>query len=79
MSKDTEDDQHVLPAEQDLASTGAAADSAEPDEQLKALPRLLRSLRKSPPSLPACHWRWCGPRACRPTVPLLPFSWTIWR
>jgi ATP-dependent Lon protease len=42
MSKDTKDNEHILPAEQDLASTGAAADSAEPDEKLKALPRLLR-------------------------------------
>jgi ATP-dependent Lon protease len=42
MTKDNKDDDHILPAEQDLASTGAAADSAEPDEQLKALPRLLR-------------------------------------
>ncbi len=43
MSDDAKDDaQVVLPAEQDLASTGAAADSAEPDEKLKALPRLLR-------------------------------------
>jgi hypothetical protein len=43
MSDDTKDDAPVvLPAEQDLASTGAAADSAEPDEKLKALPRLLR-------------------------------------
>lgn len=43
MSNDTKDDAPVaLLAEQDLASTGAAADSAEPDEKLKALPRLLR-------------------------------------
>jgi ATP-dependent Lon protease len=42
MSKDNNDDEHILPAERDLASTGAAADSAEPDEDLKALPRLLR-------------------------------------
>jgi ATP-dependent Lon protease len=43
MSEDTEDDAPaVLTAEQDLASTGAAADSAEADEKFKALPRLLR-------------------------------------
>jgi ATP-dependent Lon protease len=42
VSEDTKDGEHMLPAEQDLASTGAAADSAEPDEKLKALPRLLR-------------------------------------
>jgi hypothetical protein len=43
MSDDTKDDTSlVLPAEQELASTGAAADSAEPDDKLKALPRLLR-------------------------------------
>ena len=43
MSNDTKDDAPVvLPAEQDIASTGAAADSAELDEKLKALPRLLR-------------------------------------
>jgi ATP-dependent Lon protease len=42
VSKDTKDDEHILLAEQDLALTGAAADSAEPDEDLKALPRLLR-------------------------------------
>lgn len=33
MSDDTKDDEHTFPAEQDLASTGAAADSAEPDER----------------------------------------------
>ena len=42
MSDDTKDDEHTFPAEQDLASTGAAADSAEPDEAFKNLPRLLR-------------------------------------
>lgn len=43
MSEEAGDQDDVqLPAEQDLASTGAAADSAEPDENLKALPRLLR-------------------------------------
>jgi ATP-dependent Lon protease len=43
MSEEAKDDEHVvLPAEQDLASTGAAADSAEADEKLKRLPRLLR-------------------------------------
>jgi ATP-dependent Lon protease len=42
VSEDIKDDKNILPAEQDLASTGAAADSAEPDEKLKALPRLLR-------------------------------------
>jgi ATP-dependent Lon protease len=42
VSEDTKDDEHMLPAEQDLASTGAAADSAEPDEAFKNLPRLLR-------------------------------------
>jgi ATP-dependent Lon protease len=43
MSNDTkDDDEYILPAEQDFVSTGAAADSAEPDEKLKALPRLLR-------------------------------------
>ena len=43
MSKETKDDDEVvLPAEQDLASTGAAADSAKSDEKLHALPRLLR-------------------------------------
>jgi ATP-dependent Lon protease len=42
VSDDTKDDEHILPAEKDLASTGAAADSTEPDEKLKALPRLLR-------------------------------------
>jgi ATP-dependent Lon protease len=43
MSEETkDDDQVVLPAEQELASTGAAADSAESDEKLQALPRLLR-------------------------------------
>ena len=43
MSDDTKDDVPVvLPAERDIASTGAAADSAEPDNKLKALPRLLR-------------------------------------
>ena len=40
--KINEDDQVALPAEQDLASTGAAADSAESDDKLQALPRLLR-------------------------------------
>jgi len=43
MSKKTKNDnQLVVPAEQDLASTGAAADSAGSDEKLQALPRLLR-------------------------------------
>jgi ATP-dependent Lon protease len=42
VTEDIKDDENVLPAEQDLASTGAAADSAEPDDDLKALPRLLR-------------------------------------
>ena len=42
MSDDTRDDEPVLPAEHDLASTGAAADSAEPNELLKTLPRVLR-------------------------------------
>jgi hypothetical protein len=43
MSNDAKDDGPViLPAEHDLALTGASADSAEPDEKLKALPRLLR-------------------------------------
>jgi ATP-dependent Lon protease len=69
MSNDSkDDDEYILPTEQDFASTGAAADSAEPDEKLKALPRLLRyailstkdesfsqERRKSPSSLLA--WR----------------------
>ena len=42
MSDDTKDDEPVLPDELDLASTGAAADSAEPEEMFKSLPRLLR-------------------------------------
>ena len=42
MSDDTKDDEPMLPAEHDLASTGAAADSAEPNELLKTLPRVLR-------------------------------------
>ena len=43
MSADRGDqDDTNLPFEDELASTGAAADSAEPDDRLKALPRLLR-------------------------------------
>jgi ATP-dependent Lon protease len=42
VSDDTKDDEPMLPAEQDIASTGAAADSAEPNELLKSLPRVLR-------------------------------------
>jgi ATP-dependent Lon protease len=43
MSTDDEtQDDFDLPLEDDIASTGAAAESAEYDEELKALPRLLR-------------------------------------
>jgi hypothetical protein len=42
VSDDTKDGEPVLPAEHDLASTGAAADGAEPNELLKTLPRVLR-------------------------------------
>jgi ATP-dependent Lon protease len=42
VSDDTKDDEPMLPPEHDLTSTGAAADSAEPDELLMTLPRILR-------------------------------------
>jgi hypothetical protein len=43
VSADRDDDEFIqLPSEQDVASTGAAADSAWLDEKLKTLPRLLR-------------------------------------
>jgi ATP-dependent Lon protease len=42
VSDDTKDDEAMSSAEHDLASTGAAADSAEPNELLKTLPRVLR-------------------------------------
>ena len=41
-SRDTDFDDPALPAVADIISTGAAADSAESDERLKALPRVLR-------------------------------------
>jgi len=37
-----DDDTALLPTEDEIASTGAAAESAEWDEELKQLPRLLR-------------------------------------
>lgn len=37
-----DDDDFDLPAAEDVVSTGAAADSADPNERLKGLPRLLR-------------------------------------
>jgi ATP-dependent Lon protease len=43
MSNDPDESEDFnLPLEDDVVSTGAAADSAEVDEKLKALPRLLR-------------------------------------
>jgi hypothetical protein len=42
VSDDTKDDGRKLAAKEDLASTGAAADSAEANELLKTLPRVLR-------------------------------------
>lgn len=43
MSTDPDESEDFnLPLEEDVVSTGAAADSAEVDEKLKALPRLLR-------------------------------------
>jgi hypothetical protein len=43
MSAEQDDEEHALPiVDEDTVSTGAAADSSQPDEPLKSLPRILR-------------------------------------